>query len=115
ATSGPIMLVATGQASPVGFEFGAIRNSRDDSEGRFSLSGVAPGQYILLTRCWLPGARGAPAPSAPPLPGMGRTPPLWASADVAVEGQNISGLSLTLQQGMTVSGKVVLQGSTVTP
>jgi hypothetical protein len=46
---------------------------------------------------------------------MGRTPPLWAATDVAVEGQNVSGLTLTLQQGLTVSGTIVLQGSTLPP
>jgi len=35
---------------------------------------------------------------------------LWASADVSVDGQNVSGVTLTLQPGMTVSGRVTVAG-----
>jgi hypothetical protein len=111
AQSGTVTMVAIGQASPTGFEFGGMRTARIDAEGRFAFSGVTPGQYTILSRGALPGA----APPPAPLPGMSRTPPLWAAAEVSVEGQNISGLTLTLQQGMTVSGRVVLEGSTAAP
>jgi hypothetical protein len=114
-TSGTIMMVATGQASPTGFEFGGMRSARPDNEGRFSFSGVAPGQYTILSRGSPPGAPPAPPPPTAGLPGMGRTPPLWAATEVAVEGQNITGLTLTLQQGMTISGKIILEGSTQPP
>ena len=36
-------------------------------------------------------------------------------AGIAVEGQNVSGVTLMLQQGMTVSGKIVLEGTTLAP
>jgi hypothetical protein len=40
---------------------------------------------------------------------------LWAAADVAVNGQDVSGLSLILQPGMTVAGRVTFDGTANKP
>ncbi len=40
---------------------------------------------------------------------------LWASEDITVDGHDISSLALRLQPGMTVSGKIVFEGSTLQP
>jgi hypothetical protein len=40
---------------------------------------------------------------------------LWATADVSVNGVDISNVLLTLQPGMTVSGKIVFAGTTLQP
>jgi hypothetical protein len=109
--AGTITMVATGQTAPAGFMFDTMKTARPDREGRFAFSGVTPGQYAIVSRGSLPGA--APAPLAPGT--LSRTPPLWAVTDVTVEGQNVSGLILTLQNGMTVSGRIVLEGSTLAP
>jgi uncharacterized protein (DUF2141 family) len=109
--AGTITMVGIGQASIAGYAFDAFRTARPDAEGRFTFAGVTPGSYAILSR-------GAPPGSAPPPPGpegMRQTPPLWATAEVAVEGQNVSGVTLMLQEGMTVSGKVVLEGTTLPP
>ncbi len=89
-----------------------VRTKRVDAEGRFAFSGVAPGQYAVVSRAGA--GRAAPSPRGSS-PVEERTPPLWASADVAVDGQNVSGLALTLQPGLTVSGRVVLDGTTLAP
>ena len=35
---------------------------------------------------------------------------LWATADVTVDGRNVSNVVLTLQPGMSVSGRIVVRG-----
>ena len=40
---------------------------------------------------------------------------LWASADVTVSGQNLSDVALTLQEGMTISGRVEFRGQSAQP
>ena len=42
-------------------------------------------------------------------------PVYWATADVTIDGQDVSGLVLALQPGMTLSGQVVFEGSAAPP
>jgi hypothetical protein len=98
---------------------GGINFVRPDPMGRFSVSGITPGQYTITAR-----AAGTPL-GAPPVtqagpPGRpGAVPPpvlnLWASLDLTVDGQDLTGLTLDLQPGMTVSGHVVFEGRTQLP
>jgi hypothetical protein len=46
---------------------------------------------------------------------MPRAPSHWALADVAVDGQDITGLTLQLQLGMSVSGRIVFEGTATPP
>ncbi len=79
------------------------------SDGTFILAGIAPGRYTLNAR-----TRGTP-PGPPGAPGSARPGPpsqaLWAAMEISAEGQPITGLSLTLQPGMTLSGRVVVDPS----
>lgn len=68
--------------------------SRVDPQGRFTFNGVTPGEYVLQ-------ARGVAEPGGA----------LWASTDVAVTGQPLPDIVLTLQAGMTVSGRVEAEGA----
>jgi uncharacterized protein (DUF2141 family) len=55
------------------------------------------------------GGRGGPG-------GQGQiTQVLWASTDIAVNGQNITDLALALQPGMTIRGRVMFDGSNMPP
>ena len=104
-------------------------------DGKFSLTNVAPGRYTLMARG---GGMGVPRivgegmvfmaapPGAGPPPGMPPPPPppppppgagalLFAEQPLDVSGEDIAGLALTLQTGMTVSGRVVFDGKTTTP
>jgi protocatechuate 3,4-dioxygenase beta subunit len=63
-----------------------------DSRGRFAFDGVAPGSYLVLTQKSQPNGGGE----------------LTASATVAADATDSEGLTLALQPGVSVSGKVDL-------
>jgi len=80
--------------------------------GRFSIPGLRPGRYLLAVRG---PASGFAAQTAT---GRGAGPAQlahWANADVTVDGRDLSGLELRLQPGMTVSGKLAFEGTTLKP
>ena len=66
------------------------------ADGRFTTSGVAPGQYSLMAR------------ATPPLSGAVGW---WASTQLSIDGRSLSGLSLSLEPGVTVTGRVVFDGA----
>jgi hypothetical protein len=67
-------------------------------DGTYVFNGVAPGAYTI--KAIIGGGRGA----------QPNTPTQWAAADVMVNGQDLS-VSLTLQPGVAVNGRVVFEGS----
>jgi len=96
--------------------FGTYISVMTRPDGSFSAVGVPPGRYVLT-------ARAADAPAAPPVaPAAGVPNPtgpmlapvmtLWASSEFDVNGQDLSGIVLRLQPGMTVSGKVIFDSTT---
>ena len=108
-------------------------SARPDAQGAFRIPNVPPGQYTLIARATIggpggreggPGGRGAmPGGRGEILAGRGRAGAapgsdpirLWATADVTVDGRNVSNVVLTLQQGMSVSGRIVFEGTTQQP
>jgi hypothetical protein len=112
----------------LGFEVPGISNStaRPDRDGRFRIPNVAPGQYLLVARGNLGGRdpvetqaveerRAAVAGRGANPAQASEAPRLWAMTDVTVDGRDIANLVLTLQPGMTVSGRVAFEGSTAQP
>jgi hypothetical protein len=111
----------------------SVNMARANQTGQFSFSNIPPGQYRLTAR--------APVRQAPPegqvvvdisaggrggrggeQGGRGRggqggqiVQVLWASNDISVNGQNMSDLVLTLQPGMSVTGRVQFEGSSAQP
>ena len=113
----------------LGFEVPGIGNSsaRPDRDGRFRIPNVAPGQYMLVARGTL-GGRDPRAVESQAVEerraaaGRGVNPAqaadaarLWAMSDVTVDGRDIANLVLTLQPGMTVSGRIAFEGTTAQP
>src|SRR6185369_14880894 len=96
--------------------------SRVGPGGRFTFSNVTPGEYTLQARAAIrdqtgtaadtqfQGRGGRGGPGGPGGPGGAILQVMWASAMVSVGGQDVSGVSLNLQPGMTVSGRVEFQG-----
>lgn len=96
---------ASGGAGPIGLI--ALSRATPGPDGSFSYAGIAPGQYTITARAAAPGGNGANANVAagrgvPP----GGGPQLWGQAEVSVNGANLAGVSITLQPGMTISGRV---------
>jgi hypothetical protein len=92
-------------ATPIDRPFAEI-----DEQGKFVFNSVPPGGYKILARS-MPRPPGPPGPGAPPAQQPLR---LWANADITVAGQDITGLVLELQRGVTISGQVAIH-STATP
>ena len=103
---------------------------RTNGEGKFSATNIAPGRYTLVARAGSGGRGGAEAlayrvafggdmsvpPPPPPMMTANAAPStLWAMADVDVSGEDIGNVSLNLQEGMTVSGRVSFSGKSLAP
>jgi protocatechuate 3,4-dioxygenase beta subunit len=132
SSSGPmpqnvqLTLMSTGHDVP-----GVGNNStRADANGRFRFSNVAPGQYMIIARGQLGGGRGGgrgemPVPATPAAAAevarraatqaQSEQVRLWAMTDVAVDGRDVQNLVLTLQPGMTVSGRITFEGTSTVP
>ena len=63
---------------------------RVNADGTFTYGGVAPGAYVLSARANRQGGA-----------------VLWAETDVIVDGSTVSGVSLALQEGLTLTGRLV--------
>ena len=104
--------IISNEPSAPGLGFDAFRIGRTNAEGRFSFAGIAPGKYSILARAT--GPRDAP-PAAPPRPGDSTTPSLFATTEVTLDGHPVTGLTIILQPGFTVSGKVQFSGTLAPP
>jgi hypothetical protein len=95
---------------------GAI-TARADTDGRFRLMNVPPGTYRLIARANVGGAgRGGPQGVEAGRGGRGQPPiRLWGSVDVPVDGRNLTNVIVTLQLGLTVSGRITFDGTTLQP
>jgi uncharacterized protein (DUF2141 family) len=82
-----------------------LRTAGVDLQGRFDFSDVPPGQYVLAAHIVTPPA----GPNAPP------QRVLHAMADIDTQGDDISGVTLQLQEGFTISGVVRFDGTATPP
>ncbi len=96
-----VMLQREGAGPPsLAAVFAIAPGSRSGANGRFTVRNAGPGQYTLTARTVR--ASGGPAGAN-----------LWASAPLTVAGQNITGVVLQLQTGMSLSGRVVVNATRV--
>jgi hypothetical protein len=84
--------------------------------GVFTFPAVVPGRYVLTVRSASQRAA-PPATSAAGVPAgpTFRQLDLWASTEISVQGEDVEGLSLTLEPGLTVAGRIAFEGSTIQP
>lgn len=93
---------------------------RPSQTGTFTFRTVVPGQYIVFATATVAPQRGTEVPAVPQPPGMPPGQPasqrrLWAQADVFVDGGHPPVVSLTMQEGLTVSGYLAFDGSAPQP
>jgi hypothetical protein len=91
-----------------------VAMSITDGQGQFTFLGVPKGQYqIKVTRATpqmlTQGPDGGFSIS------RGSAPMLWGAAAVAADQTDVTGLSLALQPGYTIGGRVVFEGSSPQP
>jgi uncharacterized protein (DUF2141 family) len=103
-----VNLIATGPSALPGSPFDSLRSGGVAPDGSFSFANVPPGQYTVLARATRPIERPDGAPAGPPQI-------IWASAQIAVDGEHVTGLSLSLEPGLTISGLVRFEGSALKP
>jgi uncharacterized protein (DUF2141 family) len=73
----------------------SMRSSRTDTKGRFSFTEIRPGSYVLSARSAAPAG--------------------WALMDLDVQGDDIRGMSLAMQEAFTISGTVHFEGTANAP
>lgn len=98
---GPPMPIA---ANPVG------PANRPNSRGEFSIANMAPGRYRIRAR-----AGGVTVGSGGNFSINSDAQQDWAYAEVTVTGEDIEGFRLTLQPGLTFSGRLATAGTAETP
>jgi hypothetical protein len=96
-----ITLTAEAESSGLVFTRGALVGA----DGRFTFAGVPPGRFTVS-------ALAAPRRLAADTP---VTTGWWAETEITVDGHNVSGVGLTLQPCVTVSGRVVFEGTSAPP
>jgi len=89
------------------------QGTRVEPSGRFAFQNVSPGRYTLMARTMSFGP--PPPPPAPGAPAPAKEPVLWAMGEVTVNGQDIPDIVLELQRGITVTGQLAFQPTTLTP
>jgi protocatechuate 3,4-dioxygenase beta subunit len=83
---------------------------RADAEGKFSATGITPGDYILAAR-----GAGHDAEVTAAGPQGDASQPLWAMMELHVNGRDMTGLELKLAPGINVSGRIVFDGTAKPP
>jgi len=89
-----------------GIPFSGFGNARVDASGQFRSGGLSPGDYTITVRVGAPpsGRAAGPAPGSP----------LFGLTTVSVNGGDVE-TTVTLARGVTVSGRLVFEGTTVKP
>jgi uncharacterized protein (DUF2141 family) len=111
----------------------STNQTRAGQDGQFSFNGIPPGQYRVMARAnvravtpaqqetvvGVAGGRGGQGRGGPGQGGRGGpnqiSQVLWGSADINVNGQAVEGVTVSLQPGMTISGRVSFEGTSALP
>jgi uncharacterized protein (DUF2141 family) len=96
ASTAQVILVPSGQTRLADAPLEGLKTTRAGSDGAFAFAGVAPGTYTVLARATTPAV-------------------VWASSEIAVDGDRVTGLSLTLQPGLIIAGQLRIDGSGAAP
>lgn len=98
---GPALPIAAGMA---------VRANRPNARGEFTISNMAPGPYRIRAR-----AGGVALGTGGNFSVNSEAQQDWAYAELTVTGDDIEGFRLTLQPGLTFSGRLATAGATEAP
>lgn len=101
-----VSLIASTQTTFPGMSFAGIRSTRVSSDGVFRFADVSPGAYTIL-------ARGSAAETAVMRPGVPAI--TWATTEISVDGESITGLALGLQPAMMLTGQLKFDATRLKP
>jgi hypothetical protein len=105
-------IIVAGQRSFSSFDANPVLAARPaGSDGRFKYENLAPGHYTILARANPGGSVASTSPSGVPAgPAAAATGAeyLYASADVDARGNDLTGISLVLQPGGVLAGRLVI-------
>lgn len=73
------------------FGLDSLRTTRADAAGTFRFAGIVPGSYTVVARA--------------------ANPSSWARADLDVQGDDLHGVTLTMQESLTIAGTVKWEGT----
>ena len=91
-----------------------VATSTTNGQGQFTFLGVPRGQYQIKVTRQPPPMLNTAADGSVSL-GRGSTPAQWAAAPVSADTTDVTGLSLILQTGYSVSGRLVFEGTSPQP
>lgn len=103
-----VNLIVNGPSALPGSPFDSLGSGGPAPDGSFSFANVPPGQYTVLARAARPIERPDGSPVGPPQI-------MWAATELAVDGEHITGLALSLEPGLTISGQVRFEGTALRP
>jgi uncharacterized protein (DUF2141 family) len=96
-----VILVRMGETAGVE----PARNARSSGpDGAFTIVGVPPGRYMVMTRS-----------AAPPAPGALPAPAQWSSAEIVVDGEDVTNVALAAQTPVAIRGRLVFEGAHPAP
>ena len=103
-TGQPVQNMSVGIANlSAGSLFGSMGIVRADANGRFSVSGLAPGRWLLFGRA-----------AEPNTPSDGQFP-WWTSTEFVIGEQDVTDLVLSFAEGSTITGRVTFKGNGAPP
>lgn len=113
AVSADVQLTEMTTAGPFAPDVPLVFTTRTGPDGRFRFSQVTPGAYRLVARVAAsPPQNPAAAGFASPFP----TGPTFSGVDeITISGNDVSGLAIQLQPGLTLSGRLQFQGQSRPP
>ena len=103
-----IRLTSLTESAPGVTDIFSMLPMRPRADGTFEFSGVAPGTWVV-TAYVVPPAAGRAGDAG--LNGNG----WWASSEIEMNGADIKGVSLSLQPGLSLTGRVTTRATTLTP
>jgi hypothetical protein len=126
-TSVQVTLIPSGPRVVTSYSSSSLVGKAIDAEGRFRYANLAPGRYRVAARARRDpaapapagGARGGGGTAIGPIAGVTQPAPggdaLFAVADVDLQGEDVTSMSLVLQPGAALAGRIVFNGAAQKP